>query len=165
MVISRPLCAVQHAQDHDGLLEFGEVKTNEAVASSMRAASEPRSQAQRNYGVHRDIEPLKNKAILESTDIDSPVRRSTHVLRSTSSRAFWHGSLRQVVPVSTTCHPLAEINERDCRLSVRYGPLKLTKGISLASFQTKQPRFPVAGNTNPLRQGAGAILRKSGRVA
>ena len=75
MVISRPLCAVQHAQDHDGLLEFGEVKTNEAVASSMRAASEPLSQVLRNHGVHRDIEPLRNKATSESSDIDSPVRR------------------------------------------------------------------------------------------
>ena len=69
-------------------------KTNEAVAYSMRAASEPLSQVLRNHGVHRDIEPLRNKATSESSDIDSPVRQSVIHQGPAPSWAFRHASLR-----------------------------------------------------------------------
>lgn len=41
MVLSIPLCAVERAQDHDGLLELDEVEASKAVAISLRAAMDP----------------------------------------------------------------------------------------------------------------------------
>ena len=77
MVISRPLCAVQHAQDHDGLLEFGEVQDEQSRCyfdASRVGTPRPKGRGSRCSGM--DIEPLRNKAAAESNDIDSPVRWS-----------------------------------------------------------------------------------------